>query len=112
LILATTFLSQDELYDAYGKDEMQEIIKNLWENNNVRLLHNIDAKTLHKSAELKKVLKDNGVDKIDKVIFNFPCVPNEQSTSQDAQLSEINENKIMVEEFFKSINELEKEAEI
>ena len=75
-------------------------------------MHKIDAKALHTNDELKKVLKDNGVEKIDKVIFNFPCVPSEASTSQDAQLSEINENKKMIEEFFKSLNELEKVANI
>jgi len=71
-------------------------------------MHKIDAKALHTNDELKKVLKDNGVEKIDKVIFNFPCVPSEVSTLQDAQLSEINENKKMIKELFKSFNEVQK----
>lgn len=75
-------------------------------------MHKIDAKALHKSDELIKLLKDNRVEKIDKVIFNFPCVPSEASKTQDAQLSEIEENKKMIEEFFKSLNELEKVANI
>jgi len=84
MIIATTYLSQLELYDAYGKDEMQEMIKNVWLNDSIRLMHKIDAKALHNSDELIKLLKDNRVEKIDKVIFNFPCVPSEASKTQDA----------------------------
>ena len=81
----------------------------------VRILHGVDAKKVHKNAELVKILKEmetgeaENANMIDKVIFNFPCVPSKSGgAKQDAQLDELNENKLMLKKLFKSLDKLNK----
>ena len=59
---------------------MSQILFELSEKRNVKVIHEVDATKVHKSSELIKTLKENQVDHLDKVIFNFPCVPSKSGT--------------------------------
>ena len=59
---ATTYLTSDELIEAYGKEKMENTFEKLDDHR-----HGIDATKLD-TYSFKKY---------DKMIFNFPCIPGE-----------------------------------
>lgn len=77
---------------------MNKILDDLSEFDNVQVLHEIDATKLNEYSCFKDI-------KFDRVIFNFPCIPGE-GTSQDAQLNEIETNKLLLKSFFRASEQL------
>jgi 25S rRNA (uracil2634-N3)-methyltransferase len=67
VVYATTFLSLQELWDAYGKEDIDETITKLNEETNVKVLHGIDATKLHTYDSISSF-------EFTDVIFNFPCI--------------------------------------
>lgn len=64
---------------------MNDVIKELESYENVEVVHQIDATIIDSYAQFKNK-------HFTKVMFNFPCIAG-QSTSQDAQLNEIEPNQ-------------------
>lgn len=91
-LIATTFLTEDELFDFYGHD-VKKTLQTLEENPNVSLHHGVDATNIPTDILDGK--------KADIAVFNFPCVqaPGDDSV-KESQLSEIESNKKMLDEMF------------
>ena len=67
-LTATTYLTHDELVEAYGKEKMESTFEKLGDHR-----HGIDATKLDTYS----------FPHFDRMIFNFPCIPGE-ATGQDA----------------------------
>jgi len=95
-LVATTYLSLRELKESYGYKEIEATISEIDSHQNCSVFHDIDATDLE-DAEFWETTKD-----FDVVIFNFPCIPADD-TAKDGQLEEIEDNRKLVSGFFESI---------
>ena len=65
------------------------------EENGAKVIHGVDATDLESVIELREK-------KFDKIIWNFPCVGQGLSAGADGQSSEMEENKQLIMNFFRS----------
>ena len=100
VLYATTFLTLEELQEAYGKEDVDQTIAKLNEQSNVKVLHAIDATKLHTYESIAQF-------EFTDVIFNFPCIT-PPDVQQDAQLEDLSLNKSLIHDFISSCDKLNK----
>ena len=93
-LVATSHETKESVLSTYG-DPAAHTLQQLKENG-ATVLNGIDATKLHKVPELL-----NGK-KFDRIVWNFPCIGQGLSAGADGQSSEMELNKTLVKDFFRS----------
>ena len=90
---ATSHETRESVLKTYG-DPTDRTLRIL-EENGAKVIHGVDATDLESVIELREK-------KFDKIIWNFPCVGQGLSAGADGQSSEMEENKQLIMNFFRS----------
>ena len=97
-LVATSHETRESVLKTYG-DPAVNTLQQL-EENGAMVLNGIDATKLHEVLEIRTG------EKFDRIIWNFPCIGQGLSAGADGQSSEMEANKTLVKDFFRSAAQL------
>lgn len=107
-IIATTYLTKNQLYQTYPLSASKNV-KDLMKY--TKPIHGVDA-TILGTSKCQLSLKGLAGRKYHRVIWNFPCVhspvdaEDHNQRGKDGQNEEMEDNKIMLQEFFNHVVDL------
>ena len=96
-LVATSHETKASVLKTYGDPAMATLQQ--LEENGATVMNGIDATKLHEVSALQG-------EKFDRIIWNFPCIGQGLSAGADGQSSEMEANKSLIKDFFRSASQL------